>query len=289
MLTDARKIPIFDLIEDVLDALISTLPSESLLGLALTCRTGYNMCLPYLLRSVHIRNNPEQLRNFCESMLVDARRIQLLHHLMLGLIQDDSVSAILGPLDLLASVLEKATNLESFHFTAAEFCISLEPRLSDAIVRCPRLVSIGVQHVGERVSDIISRMHGLREISMPMRFDAITVLQPFQNTLETLYLTLAASGPVSFDAVGSWPQVRRLQIHLQEDISGDLITAFPNIREVSLIGTRQRRSVILWTCPMGLGQCWIMHQARCRAYWLPKYLEAFANLGCSLSYPTTNR
>ncbi|OCH84772.1 hypothetical protein OBBRIDRAFT_376931 [Obba rivulosa] len=246
--------------DDCSVTVLSHLDRRSLLSLAYTSRTALGAARPYLLRTVSLKRNAEQVREFCQSVL---------SHDLAGCIQDLRISRdALYPTgsDLsmdsdddpqpsifacaLADVLEKSTNLKSLELAGLEKLIECEPRIGAALIAHPPAVSMELSGIGEEGFTTLSSVRSPPEISLepaPL-FNGRMIRDMHAGDHLAIFLTRNAEwlqDVVLHGSISRWlstflrhnplslPNVRTLTIYPFDIPLRQCAAAFPNVRCLS--------------------------------------------------------
>ena len=246
---------IFELNEDVLGHIISMTDRRDVFNLAATSHFAWDLCISHIICDVRITYPstypiPYRLQNFCHFMLArPAERIPRLRHLSVAptVLDCGDRSIVIGSpptiqtaLTLLADVLDQALNLRNFEMQNCEAVLQREPRIADALARCPCLTTISLDNIygsllGPCSMVMMQNLTSLRHINLGMIYvgtDLPTLFFAFRSTLES-----ASFYPVygfSIDTAIQWPHVSRLT--LDEQAPMNFPNPFPNVRELRVHG-----------------------------------------------------
>ena len=235
--------PIVQLNEDVLHDIISILKRRDMLNFCATCRQAFDMTIPHFVSSVRLDRGDDQITAFCRFMLkVPDKRIPMLQHFDLVAFHNFSElqSQMTGSsLNLLADVIERATNLQSLALAHAEAILTVEPRIAAAVRHCTHLKRIDFTDVGKLARVLIRGLTDLRVIKLGHCRNVIPLLRLFRSALEAAEFSITSElDPEGFGGVGEWPLVRSLDVHLgSQDLDKrmtDLSRSFPNVQELRL-------------------------------------------------------
>ncbi|KDQ57359.1 hypothetical protein JAAARDRAFT_207639 [Jaapia argillacea MUCL 33604] len=242
---------------DVLCPIFSFLAQEDLARIVATSRAAQVIVTPFLLSSVHLNRDNDQIRQFCEFMLDDpSQRIPLLKKLTvtidawfyesarrctIGGIKLHQVRAELPFkfIHLVCRVLEHASNLQDIYMDDLEGLLNREPALADVLIRCHRLTQVHFSGMGDRSMEMIRHMSGrkLRRIHVDGIFLRETLsdsLLPFASTLEDLTLDHIHFRAGGIDDFPSWPNVHTLRVGGSVVRLEMLFHVCPNVRNLQL-------------------------------------------------------
>jgi hypothetical protein len=248
---------------DVLSEIISSTQRSELSNFVRTCHLAHDLAMPYLVSSVHLHRDHQQVLNFCQFMLSDPSRwIPMLRVLRILHFRDDacidnndSTSKICNndpqtqkhPVSLqvlmgsrLADVLKHACNLSCLRLDDIEQLLEYAPQICGAIIFCPKLTTVHFSDMGQRSRDMMVNMLGLRHIDIHHDGDVTTLLRPFQSTLEEVSCMSphVEHQSIEFDETYQWPRVHTLHLgnHSKNKIiKQKLVRAFPNLQTLLLV------------------------------------------------------
>lgn len=196
--------------------------------------------MPQIISTVHIGNRDygnevEQLRGFCKFILADHSRILLLRHLTMT--HQDLNFLQHSDLKLLSGVFEGATRLEYLSMARPELYLLAAPSISTSLINCPRLRDLSFENVGQVTGEMIRHLRGLRKLQIPLHMNTLAIIQQSQPTLEILLSSFGNMDYLQLDGFGAWRNVRALKIPMAARMTGDLYSAFPNVRDLMVIGS----------------------------------------------------
>jgi hypothetical protein len=240
---------LFDLNDDVLNAILLYLHGRTLVDLMVTCRTFFTFAIPHLLHTVDLRRDLKQVYQFCLFVLSpehSARHLPLLIH---SLSMSEAASFVPSDSSFktrpefiarLADLLEQSHNITSLHFTNFNLLIEFEPRVCEAIVRLPCLTSVSLSGAKLQTFDMILRLRGLRHLHVQHQRDIIPTIRPFQDTLESLSTSYRnfsnRQDLLDLSESDRWPLVRTLKLGVVNVRPRRIVQAFPNVRHLRLQG-----------------------------------------------------
>jgi hypothetical protein len=229
---------------DVLDAIFSRLHANCLANLIATCRMAYDTALPHLISSVHLRHGAYQVLLFCDFMLSEKHRSRLVPMLRSlrvsgtiypGTLQDSDTALL--PLAL-TNLLEQAHSLRVLQIWQVGTFLDHEPRLFDAIINLPNLISIYFTGANDLTLNMISRMRDLCHVHISHDSDLTPIIRPFQSTLETVsseYRHFKNNEDlISLKDTDQWRHVHTLNLGFLFLEPRRLVYSFPNLRRLRI-------------------------------------------------------
>ncbi|KAA1474717.1 hypothetical protein DENSPDRAFT_852474 [Dentipellis sp. KUC8613] len=249
--------------EDCSDAIISTLDTNSLLALGLTCRAASISIQPFLVKDAVVVGKAPKVAAFCSFILSKrlAGRIRGLSITYVAFQREGNFrSETASVAVLLAEVLEEAHGLQTFGL--GEVAISIfncQPRLLDILQNIPSLKSFSIWQDSPEDFEALPCIRGLHSLvagiwwykTLPAQYSTLSrFISASAETLTQLelydsvpavdpaevnaYLPLMSSGDTIF------PQLRSLRLNgvVPAVTATELVRAFPNIE--SLFMSRSR-------------------------------------------------
>ncbi|KAI0345032.1 hypothetical protein BDW22DRAFT_1353872 [Trametopsis cervina] len=265
---------------DVLHEVMRQVQRRTLLHMMYTCRALYQSGVPLLLAS-EIRFNLDwglrRFYSFYRYVVANVSRCQHLRSLALDLLYANICERTGLIREALLAVAHNASNLESLHITG--YIFHLDPRYAEAFGSLKNLKQLRIHQYDATTVPLLSHLKSpLRhlDITFSSSFTESTengfieAVKPYYETLETIRAS-RCSLPDILEPTVAFTHITSL--HFRDLLNCDgpfLMKSFPNLRDLSVIGDRNRTEF----SPRTIRQKSIAEQLRSKCGW--PSLDTFA-------------